>query len=263
MIEAYLHLASIQNPLLANIRCQTYGQQTGALSVVHEQCFARSKKPIPSLLQSGVKQVTHCFSNVAIPFWTKSSMTCLKCHNSASRLWFHVNYESHLTKSGKGRMTGLSQYAQATWLTSPNHDLASESVLWIGKFYRASSMDSVGGLQRSLSEGLQISLCPGRTEIWFRFLHNGAGNRSCDRRVLWYRSRTAGCHLQSSLCRECSLLFHRTSQNRHLQKQGSLGAFWSTWISPILWWRWLATEIHYLRGQSGIHQLHLTLFSFD
>ena len=41
-------------------------------------------------------------------------------------------------------MTGPSKYAQATWLTSPNYDLASVNVLWTGKFNMVSSMESVG-----------------------------------------------------------------------------------------------------------------------
>ena len=52
-IGAYLLSASIQNLLPANIRCHPSGQQTGALSVVQEQCFCNRRKPIPSLLQSG------------------------------------------------------------------------------------------------------------------------------------------------------------------------------------------------------------------
>ena len=54
-IGAYLHSASMQNLLLANIKCQPSGQQTGALSVVHMQYFCSSRKPIASLLQSGAR----------------------------------------------------------------------------------------------------------------------------------------------------------------------------------------------------------------
>ena len=66
-IGVYLDSASMQNLMPANIRCQPSGQQTGALSVVHMQYFCSSRKPIPSLLQSGVRQVTRFFSNVKIP----------------------------------------------------------------------------------------------------------------------------------------------------------------------------------------------------
>ena len=76
-IGAYLHSASMQNLLPANIRRQPSGQQTGALSVVHMQYFCCSRKPIPSLLQSGARQVTQFFSNVKIPFLTKLTMTFL------------------------------------------------------------------------------------------------------------------------------------------------------------------------------------------
>ena len=48
----YLHSASMQNLLLANIRCLPSGQQTGALSMVYKQYFCSSRKPIPSLLSS-------------------------------------------------------------------------------------------------------------------------------------------------------------------------------------------------------------------
>ena len=57
-IVAYLRLASMQNLLPANIRGQPSGQQIGALSVMHMQYFCSSRKPIPSLLQSGARQVT-------------------------------------------------------------------------------------------------------------------------------------------------------------------------------------------------------------
>ena len=133
LIGAYLLSASIQNLLPANIRCHPSGQQTGALSVVHEQCFCNRRKPIPSLLISGARQVMRFFSNVAMPFRTRSTMTCLECWNAASRPWSQAKSESRLTRSRKGSMTGPSEYAQATWLTCPNHDLASVSVFGIGK----------------------------------------------------------------------------------------------------------------------------------
>ena len=127
-IGAYLVSASIQNLLPANIRCHPSGQQTGALSVVHEQCFCNRRMPIPSLLQSGVRQMMRFFSNVAMPFRTRSTMTCLECWNTASRPWSQAKCESRLTRSRKGSMTGPSEYAHATWLTSPIHDLASVSL---------------------------------------------------------------------------------------------------------------------------------------
>ena len=82
-ISAYLLSASIQNLLPANIRCHPSGQQTGALSVVQEQCFCNRSKPIPSLFQSGARQVMRFFSNVAMPFRTRSTMTRLECWNAA------------------------------------------------------------------------------------------------------------------------------------------------------------------------------------
>ena len=86
-IGAYLLSTSIQNLLPANIRCHPSGQQMGALSVAHEQCFCNRRKPIPSLLQSGARQVMRFFSKVAMPFRTRSTMTCLEYWNAASRPW--------------------------------------------------------------------------------------------------------------------------------------------------------------------------------
>ena len=51
---------------------------------------------------------------------------------------------SCLTRSRKGSITGPSEYAQATWLTSPNYDLVSVIVLGPGKFCIACIMDSEG-----------------------------------------------------------------------------------------------------------------------
>ena len=60
-IGAYIRSASMQNLLPANIRRQPSGQQTGALSVVHEQYYCSSRKPISSLLQSRARQVARSF----------------------------------------------------------------------------------------------------------------------------------------------------------------------------------------------------------
>ena len=75
--------------------------------------------------------MTRSFSNVAMPFQTKSIMTCLECWNAVLRLWFYVKCKFCLMRSQMGSMTGPSKYAQATWLTNPNHDLALVSVLGI------------------------------------------------------------------------------------------------------------------------------------
>lgn len=53
-IGAYLCSALVQNLLLWNIWCQPSGQQTRPFSIVHRQCFCRSKKSIPSLLSHSV-----------------------------------------------------------------------------------------------------------------------------------------------------------------------------------------------------------------
>ena len=110
-IGAYLLSASIQNLLLANIRCHPSGQLTGALSVAHEQCFCNRRKPIPSLLQSGVRQMMQFFSNMVMPFRTRSTMTCLECRNTALRPWSHTKCESCLTRLRKGSITGPREYA--------------------------------------------------------------------------------------------------------------------------------------------------------
>ena len=83
-IGVYLRSASMENLQPAKIRRQPSGQQIGALPVVHLQYFCSSKKPIPSLLQSGSKQVTRFFSNVVIPFLIKSTITFL---NARIHLW--------------------------------------------------------------------------------------------------------------------------------------------------------------------------------
>ena len=75
-------------------------------------------------------------------FWM--NITCLECWNASLRLLFHAKCESRLTRLWKRIMNGPSEYAQATCLTSPNHELASVSVFRIGKFNIASMMDSEG-----------------------------------------------------------------------------------------------------------------------
>ena len=112
-IGAYVRSASVQYLLLENIRHKLLGQQIGAFSIVHWQCFCRSRKPILSLLQSGARQVTWSLSNVATPFWTTSIIICLEFLNVSSRLWFQANLEFCLTRSQKGSMTGPNEYAQA------------------------------------------------------------------------------------------------------------------------------------------------------
>ena len=67
-----------------------------------------------------------------------------------------------MMRSRKGSMMGPSEYAQLTWLTSPNHDLASVSVLGMGKLDIASSMD----LEGVLSGDLQTAPCLGKIETF-------------------------------------------------------------------------------------------------
>ena len=126
------------------IRRQPSGQQIGAFSIGHWQCFFRSRKPVPSLLQSGARQVTRSLSDVATPFRTWSIIICLESLNASSRLWFHANLEFCLTRSRKDSMTGPNEYAQATWLMSPNHDLVSVIALGTEKLRIACIMDSEG-----------------------------------------------------------------------------------------------------------------------
>ena len=128
-IGAYRRSASVQNLLPANIMRHPLGQHTGAFSVGHLQYFCNSMKPMPSLLQSGARQVTLFMSKVVTPFFTKSTMTFLDCWNAFSRLSFHMKCVSFLTRSLNGSIIGLNEYAHATWLTNPNQDLASV-ILW-------------------------------------------------------------------------------------------------------------------------------------
>ena len=96
---------------------------------------------IPFLL---CRLVTRSFSNIVMSFRTKSTITFLEYWNAAIRFWFHIKRESYLTRLQKGSMTGPSEYAQATYLTSLNHDLASVSVLGIRTLSITSCMDSEG-----------------------------------------------------------------------------------------------------------------------
>ena len=144
------------------------------------------------------RQVMRFFSNVAMPFRTRSTMTCLECWNAASRPWSQAKCESCLTRSRKGSMTGPSEYAQATWLTSPNHDLASASVFGTGKFSIASSM----GLEGVTPEDV-IWSPPNSTMSWqnwnlsllstIPFWHSVVRSQRCDRRILRCWDRRAGC----------------------------------------------------------------------
>ena len=190
--------------------------------------------------QSGEKQVTRSVSNVAMPFCTKSTITCLACYNEAFRLWFHAKCGSRLTRSRNGSMTGPSEFAQASWLTSPNNELASMSVLGIEKFKIASSMNSEDA---SLAGVIWKPLnCTTSWQNWnwsllttILILHNEAGNWRSDRKLLWCWSRREERREWSSLSERYPLLVGRTSECRQLQMQWSLETSWGTWISTILW----------------------------
>ena len=82
-IGAYLHSASMQNLLPANIRCQPSGQQTGALSVVHMQYFCSSRKPFPLCSNLGQGRLLDFFRMSRYFFWQ-------------SRLWLFLNARMHL-----------------------------------------------------------------------------------------------------------------------------------------------------------------------
>ena len=94
------------------------------------QYFCNNRKPMLSLLQSGARQVTLLMSTVVTPFLTKLTMICLDCWNTFSRLSFETKCVFFLTRSRNGSIMGLNEYAHATWLTSPNQDLAS--VIFLG-----------------------------------------------------------------------------------------------------------------------------------
>ena len=68
-IGAYWHSALVQNLLSANTMCHPLGQHTGAFLVGHVQYFCNNRKPMPSLLQSGTKQVTLLMLKVVMPFF--------------------------------------------------------------------------------------------------------------------------------------------------------------------------------------------------
>ena len=78
-IGACWHSASVQNLLPANTMHHPSEQHTGAFSVGHMQYFCNNRKPMPSLLQSGARQVTLLMLKVVTPFLTKLTMICLDC----------------------------------------------------------------------------------------------------------------------------------------------------------------------------------------
>ena len=101
---------------------------------------------MPSLLQSGAKQVTLLMSNVETPCLTSLTMTCFDSWNAFSRVWFQLNLELFLTRSQNGSIIGLNEYAQASWFTRLNQDLASVMFLETRKFKIALSIDSEGDI---------------------------------------------------------------------------------------------------------------------
>ena len=120
-IGAYQCFASVQNLLPANTMCHPSGQPTGGLSVEHLQCFCNSMKPISSLLQSGVRQVTLLVSNVVTPFLTKPNFFFLI--PKMLSLGFHsIKSVFCLTRPWNANIIGLKVYAHATWLTSLNQN---------------------------------------------------------------------------------------------------------------------------------------------
>ena len=140
----YQPSASVQNLLPANTMRHLLGQHTGAFSVGHEQCFCNSRKPMPSLLQSASRQVILLMSKVVMPFFTKPTMICLDCWNTFSRFSFQTKCVCFLTRFWNGSIIGLSEYAHATWLTSPNQDLVLMIFWWAGKLEIAFSKFSQG-----------------------------------------------------------------------------------------------------------------------
>ena len=132
-ISAYQCSASVQNLLPANTMCHPSEQYTGIFSVGLVQYFCNNRKPMSSLLQSGARQVTLLMLKVVTPFLTKLTMICLDCWNAFSRLSFQTKCVFFLTRSRNGSIMGLNEYAHATWLTSPNQDLASVIFLGVGK----------------------------------------------------------------------------------------------------------------------------------
>ena len=102
-------------------------------SVGHVQYLCNKRKPMPSLLQSGARPVTLLMSEMVTPILTKLIMICLDCWNAFSRLSFQTKCVFFLTRSRNGSIMGLNEYAHATWLTSPNQDLASVIFLGVGK----------------------------------------------------------------------------------------------------------------------------------
>ena len=107
-IDAYRHTASVQN-LPSNTMRHASGQYTGTFSMVHAQCFCNSRKPMPSLLQSGVRLVILLMSKVVTPFLTKPTTICLDCWNALSRFSFQTECGFCMTRFRKGNLRGLNE----------------------------------------------------------------------------------------------------------------------------------------------------------
>ena len=99
---AYLDSASVQNLLPAKTSFQPSWQHIGALSRGHLQCLCNKRNPIPSLLQSGARQVILLTSKVDMPSLTRLIITCFDWVKALSILSFNENTEFFFYKVPKG-----------------------------------------------------------------------------------------------------------------------------------------------------------------
>ena len=86
----------------------------------------------------------HWGSNDLIPSSTAAMILSLDCWNRFSSVVSQKNFTLGLSKSLNGCIKGLIAYAQETWLTSPNQDLAEVKLVGVGKSFIADNIVSDG-----------------------------------------------------------------------------------------------------------------------
>ena len=77
-----------------------------------------------SPLWTSQQQVFWVPSKDWIPSFTLLTNICFEFSKVCVSVLFHINFELALTSSWNGWVIGLIEYAQTTWLMSPNHDRA-------------------------------------------------------------------------------------------------------------------------------------------
>ena len=95
--------------------------------------------PMPCCDQSVSMQVGLLISNDSTPFFTRLIKCVFDVWNASSKLLSQWNFVLGLISSLNGSITDVLAWAQDTWLTKPNQDLASVRLVGVGKFWMALS----------------------------------------------------------------------------------------------------------------------------